>query len=46
MAISGVLRETLERISLEDLRRDERTMVTWLDLQVMPGANSAGEQRS
>jgi Rrf2 family protein len=30
----GVLRETLEGISLEDLRRDEGAMLTWLDHQV------------
>jgi hypothetical protein len=30
----GVLRETLEAISLEDLRRDEAAMLTWLDHQV------------
>lgn len=30
----GVLRETLEGISLEDLRRDEGTLLTWLDHQV------------
>ena len=29
----GVLRETLEAISLEDLRRDEGAMLTWLDHQ-------------
>src|SRR3990170_8490580 len=34
--MQGVLREALESISLKDLRRDERTMVTWLDLGVMP----------
>jgi Rrf2 family protein len=41
----GVLREALERISLKDLARDERTMVTWLDLEVVPRPNRAGEQR-
>ncbi len=30
----GVLREALAGISLEDLRRDERSMVSWLDLGV------------
>jgi Rrf2 family protein len=29
--VQDVLRETLERITLEDLRRDERAMSTWLD---------------
>lgn len=33
--VQGVLREALEGISLEDLRRDERSMVTWLDAQVV-----------
>jgi Rrf2 family protein len=32
--IRGVLRETLEGISLEDLRRDEGAMLTWLSHQV------------
>jgi Rrf2 family protein len=41
----GVLREALERISLKDLARDERTMVTWLDVEVVPRPNRAGEQR-
>jgi len=41
----GVLREALERISLKDLARDERTMVTWLDLEVVRRPNRAGEQR-
>jgi len=30
-AVQGALRETLEQITLEDLRRDERAMGTWLD---------------
>jgi DNA-binding IscR family transcriptional regulator len=30
-AVQGALRETLEKITLEDLRRDERAMGTWLD---------------
>ncbi len=30
-SVQDVLRETLERVSLEDLRRDERAMSTWLD---------------
>ncbi len=30
----GVLHEALAGISLEDLRRDERSMVSWLDLGV------------
>jgi Rrf2 family protein len=29
--VQDVLRDTLERITLEDLRRDERAMSTWLD---------------
>ena len=29
--VQEVLRDTLERITLEDLRRDERAMSTWLD---------------
>ena len=29
--VQDVLRETLERITLEDLRRDERAMNAWLD---------------
>jgi len=41
----GVLREALERISLKDLARDERTMVTWLDLELVPRPKRAGEQR-
>jgi Rrf2 family protein len=31
-AVQGALRESLERISLADLRRDERAMSGWLDL--------------
>ena len=30
-AVQSTLRDTLERISLEDLRRDERAMSRWLD---------------
>ncbi len=41
----GVLRGALERISLKELARDERTMVTWLDLELVPRPNRAGEQR-
>jgi len=29
--VKATLRQTLEGITLEDLRRDERAMVTWLD---------------
>ncbi len=43
--VENTLKTALNAISLEDLRRDERTMVTWLDLQVMPSSNGAGEQR-
>ncbi len=43
--VENTLKTALNAISLEDLRRDERTMVTWLDLEVMPGTNGAGEQR-
>jgi len=43
--VQGVLIEALERVSLEDLRRDECSMVTWLDLEVGPRPNRAGEQR-
>lgn len=32
----GVLREALERISLEDLWRDESAMVDWLEIQPRP----------
>ncbi len=35
----GVLQETLAGISLEDLRRDERSMVSWLDLGVVARPN-------
>ncbi len=34
--VEGTLKATLNAIPLEDLRRDERTMVTWLDTQVAP----------
>src|SRR3990172_5137888 len=43
--LQGFLREALENISLKDMARDERTMVTWLDLEVVPHPNQAGEQR-
>jgi Rrf2 family protein len=32
------LRQALERTSLEDLRRDERSMATWLDSALAPAA--------
>lgn len=35
----GVLQEALSGISLEDLRRDERSMVSWLELGVVAGPN-------
>ena len=35
----GVLQEALAGISLEDLRRDERSMVSWLDLGVAARPN-------
>jgi len=38
----GVLRETLEGISLEDLRRDERTLLAWLDHQAGGGERRSG----
>jgi Rrf2 family protein len=38
----GVLREALEHISLEDLRRDECSMVSWLELGVE--ARAMGER--
>ena len=34
--VEGTLKATLNAISLEDLRRDESSMVTWLDTQVVP----------
>ncbi len=34
--VEGTLQATLNAISLEDLRRDETAMVTWLDTQVAP----------
>jgi Rrf2 family protein len=37
--MQGVLRGALESISLQDLRRDERSMVTWLDVEAMPPPN-------
>jgi Rrf2 family protein len=37
--VEGTLQAALNGISLEDLQRDERSMVTWLDLEVMPGTN-------
>ena len=39
--VEGTLRGALERISLEDLRRDERSMVTRLDSAISPGLGSA-----
>ncbi len=43
--VENTLKAALNSVSLEDLGRDERTMVTWLGLEVMPGTNRAGEQR-
>jgi Rrf2 family protein len=43
--VENTLKAALGSVSLEDLKRDERTMVTWLGLEVMPGTNRAGEQR-
>lgn len=38
-ALQACLRETLERITLEDLQRDERAMVEWLDpVRLVPAA--------
>ena len=34
--VEGTLKATLNAISLADLRRDESSMVTWLDTQVVP----------
>jgi Rrf2 family protein len=34
--VEGTLKATLNAISLEDLRRDETSMVTWLDTQIAP----------
>ncbi len=34
--VEGTLKATLNAISLEDLRRDEASMVAWLDTQVAP----------
>ena len=34
--LERALRQTLERTSLEDLRRDERSMTTWLDAVIPP----------
>ncbi len=34
--VEGTLKAALNAISLEDLRRDETSMVTWLDTQVAP----------
>ncbi len=34
--VEDTLKATLNAISLEDLRRDETSMVTWLDTQVAP----------
>ena len=35
----GVLQQALAEVSLEDLRRDERSMVSWLDLRVAAPAD-------
>ena len=37
--VENTLKAALSSISLEDLGRDERTMATWLGLEVMPGTN-------
>ena len=37
--LASELRRTLERISLEDVRRDERSMRTWLDAMLPPAAD-------
>ncbi len=42
----GVLREALAGISLKDLRRDERSMVSWLDLDVVAPPQQMGERRA
>ncbi len=34
--VEGTLKASLNAISLEDLRRDESSMVMWLDTQVVP----------
>jgi DNA-binding IscR family transcriptional regulator len=34
--VEGTLKATLNAISLEDLQRDESSMVMWLDTQVVP----------
>ena len=34
--VEGTLQAALNAVSLEDLRRDETSMVTWLDTQVAP----------
>jgi Rrf2 family protein len=34
--VEGTLRAALNAISLEDLQRDETSMVTWLDTQIAP----------
>lgn len=36
--LERALRQALERTSLEDLRRDERSMTTWLDSAILPAA--------
>ena len=36
--LERALRQALERTSLEDLRRDERSMTTWLDSAILPPA--------
>jgi hypothetical protein len=42
----GLLQETLQRISPEDLRRDEPAMLSFLGLATVRHPNRAGEQRS
>jgi hypothetical protein len=37
--VENTLKAALNSVSLEDLGRDDRTMVTWLGLEVMPGTN-------
>ncbi len=36
--VEGTLQAALNAISLEDLQRDETSMVTWLDTQIAPPA--------
>lgn len=40
MKLERALRQTLEQTSLEDLRRDERSMASWLDSAILPAAGS------